>query len=291
MITNDEYERDLRWVTKQIHYANKRGDLCSPVTEANVSPMHAHSYILRVRRNNLYLEGRTKTYLRVPLNQVSDVIWQKGGSFLKLNFEVDARRYCLQIYAPASIEILKNNFPQNWFELIVMFLFRRSRFAPHARSFIQGIFKVTSTKPKNGAPFSPTPNFLMQIQNPEPRFYPSYPMRIDDFDAWRAMDRGKRSGLCFAYNDEIRQLLIERVQDIHPDWGEEQQRLMFFKLSYKGENFEMFSAAKIKRGDFTEAEVEAVRVVPIPTEREDALRYAGISHPMLDESQMTWPEN
>ena len=127
------------------------------------------------------------------------------------------------------------------------------------------------------------------MQNPEPRFYPSYPMRIDDYNAWRAMERGKRTGLCFRYNAEIRQKLIERVQAIHPDWSERQQRLMFFKLSYKGDCFETMAAAQITRGHLTEAEVEAVRAIPIPTERADAERYAAISHPNLDESQIIWP--
>ena len=127
------------------------------------------------------------------------------------------------------------------------------------------------------------------MQNPEPRFYPSYPRRIDDFDAWRAMERHKRSGICFRYNDEIRQLLFERIQQIHPTWSERQQKLMFFKLSYRGDCFEQMSGAQIKRGHLTEAEVEAVRAVPIAIERQDALRHAGISHPNLDADRISWP--
>ena len=127
------------------------------------------------------------------------------------------------------------------------------------------------------------------MQNPEPRFYPSYCLRIDDYDVWRAMDKSERAAIGWNFVNDIRRLQMERIQAIHPDWNEAQCRLMFFKLSYRGENFELFSNAKIKRGDFTEAEVEAVRAVPVPTERADALRYAGISHPLLDESNLIWP--
>ncbi len=111
-------------------------------------------------------------------------------------------------------------------------------------------------------------------------------MKID-FAQWRALPPGERNRRGFG--NEIRRLLIERIQQIHPDWSERQQLLMFFKLSYKGDCFEVMSSAQIKRGHLTEAEVEAVRAVPIPTEREDAWRYASISHPDLDKSQMTWP--
>lgn len=129
------------------------------------------------------------------------------------------------------------------------------------------------------------------MRNPEPRFYPSYYLRIDNYEVWRAMERGKRAAIGWDFVNDIRRLLIERVQEIHPDWNERQQLLMHFKLSYKGDCFEEMAGAQIKRGHLTEMEVEAVRAVPIPIEREDALRYAGISHLMLDENQMTWPEN
>ena len=127
------------------------------------------------------------------------------------------------------------------------------------------------------------------MQNPEPRFYPSYYLRIDDYEVWRAMDRGERASITWNFINDIRRLQMERIREIHPDWNEAQHRLMFFKLAYRGENFELFSNAKIKRGDFTPAEVEAVRAIPIPTERADALRYAGISHPLLDENALFWP--
>ena len=127
------------------------------------------------------------------------------------------------------------------------------------------------------------------MQNPEPRFYPSYHLRIDDYDVWRAMDRGECASISWGFINDIRRLQMERIREIHPDWNESQHNLMFFKLRYRGENFELFCAAKIKRGDFTPAEVEAVRAVPIPTERADALRYAGISYPLLDEDALFWP--
>ena len=127
------------------------------------------------------------------------------------------------------------------------------------------------------------------MQNSEPRFYSSYYLRIDDYKVWRAMDRGERAAIGWKFVNDICRLQMERIREIHPDWNEAQHNLMFFKLRYRGENFELFSTAKIKRGDFTEAEVEAVRAIPIPTERLDALRYAGISHPQLDESKLFWP--
>ena len=127
------------------------------------------------------------------------------------------------------------------------------------------------------------------MQNPEPRFYPSYYLRIDDYNVWRAMDRGERASITWNFVNDICRLQMERIREIHPDWNEAQHNLMFFKLRYRGENFEVFSAAKIKRDDFTEDEVEAVREIPIPTERADALRYAWISHPLLDESALFGP--
>ncbi len=126
------------------------------------------------------------------------------------------------------------------------------------------------------------------MQNPEPRFYPTYPMKMD-WDAWRTLPAGERASRGFRYNDEIRQLLFERIQIVHPAWSEEQHFMMFFRLSYAGEHFENFSKAKIARGDWKAGEVEAVRATPIPFERAESEKYAAISHPELDADANIWP--
>ncbi len=122
----------------------------------------------------------------------------------------------------------------------------------------------------------------------EPRFYPSYPMKID-WEKWRALSSGERASRGFRYNSEIRGLLLERVQIVHSDWSCDQHDMMFFRLCYTGEHFETFANAKISRGDWQESEVEAVRVTPIPFDRNESEKYTAISHPEMDESSLIYP--
>lgn len=122
----------------------------------------------------------------------------------------------------------------------------------------------------------------------EPRFYPSYPMKID-WEKWRALSSGERASRGFRYNSEIRGLLFERVQSVHPNWSRNQHDMMFFRLCYAGEHFEMFAKAKIARGDWKPGEVETVRATPIPFERNESEKYTVISHPELDEKSEIWP--
>lgn len=115
-------------------------------------------------------------------------------------------------------------------------------------------------------------------RNPEPRFYPTFAMKMAG-----ATSRG------FAFDGEIKRLLLERVRVLHPAWSGEQHEMMFFRLLYAGEHFEEFAREKIKRDHWQEDEVEAVRATPMPLSRQDSEPYAAISHPDLDESLKIWP--
>jgi hypothetical protein len=126
------------------------------------------------------------------------------------------------------------------------------------------------------------------MQNPEPRFYPSFPMKMD-WEKWRALPSGVRAARAWNYNDEIWRLLFERVQQIHPTWSEQQHQMMFFRLRYAGEHFDGYARARIARGDWRPDEVEAVQTIPIPFGREDGQKYTAISHPDLDEDARIWP--
>lgn len=125
-------------------------------------------------------------------------------------------------------------------------------------------------------------------RNPEPRFYPTFAMKID-LDTWRAVPQGERVERGFAFDGEIKRLLFARVRVLHPAWSGEQHEMMFFRLLYAGEHFEEFAREKIKRDHWQEDEVEAVRATPIPLLRQESEPYAAISHPDLDESLKTWP--
>jgi len=120
-----------------------------------------------------------------------------------------------------------------------------------------------------------------QSKNPEPRFYPTFAMKAN-LDSGR-VSRG------FAFDGEIKRLLFERVQQLHPDWSREQHEMMFFRLRYAGEHFEEFAEEKAKRGHWRLEEVEQVRAFPIPLGRADGGQYATISHPDLDEEKILWP--
>ena len=137
MITNEEYARDWRWATRQIYQASKRGELCSLVTNPPLSPLHSHLYVLRLRRNKLYLEGKSKTHLRTLLEQITEVTWERSGAALKLTIEVEKRKYLLEIHTSSSLTLLANILPKNWFDAVVMFVFRRSHIAFQCRSLAQ----------------------------------------------------------------------------------------------------------------------------------------------------------
>lgn len=123
---------------------------------------------------------------------------------------------------------------------------------------------------------------------PEPRFYPTYPMKIE-LDSWRGLPARERAALGLAYDAQIHDLLFERIVTVHPSWSREQHEMMFFKLRYAGEHFDAFSQAKIERGDWTVAEVAEVRAVPIPPTRAESEKYTAISHPNLDSANSIWP--
>lgn len=124
----------------------------------------------------------------------------------------------------------------------------------------------------------------------EPRFYPSYPMKID-LEVWRSLSPSERASRGFNFSAQIRHLLFGRVQTVHSNWSHEQHEMMFFRLCYAGEHFEDFAKAKIARGDWREREVEAVRATPIPFSRADSEKYTAISHPDLDENANVWPSS
>ena len=126
------------------------------------------------------------------------------------------------------------------------------------------------------------------MQNPEPRFYPTFAMKVDT-DSWRALAQSERLSRGLNFSDEIKRLLFARVQEIHPVWSREQHEMMFFRLLYAGEHFEEFAREKIKRHHWQEDEVEAVRATPIPLSREASEPYAAIFHPDVDEAQILWP--
>ena len=124
--------------------------------------------------------------------------------------------------------------------------------------------------------------------NPEPRFYPTFAMKID-IESWRSLPQGERVARGFAFDGEIKRLLWARVEELHPDWSRDQHDMMFFRLLYAGEHFEDFAREKLKRGHWKAEEVEVVRLTPIPLSREDSEPYAAIVHPDLDEDLKLWP--
>lgn len=127
-----------------------------------------------------------------------------------------------------------------------------------------------------------------RMKIPEPRFYPSYPMKVD-LEQWRAISQGERMARGLAYSAQIQVLLFERIEVVHAGWSHKQHEMMFFKLRYAGEHFEPFAKAKIERGDWATAEVEAVRATPIPESRQASEKYTAISHPELDYANNIWP--
>ena len=126
------------------------------------------------------------------------------------------------------------------------------------------------------------------FKNPEPRFDPTWAMKTD-LESWRALPDSERISGGFAFDGEIKRLLFERVQQLHPDWSREQHEMMFFRLRYAGEHFEEFAGQKVKRGYWHLEEVEQVRAFPIPLSRADGGQYAAISHPDMDEEKILWP--
>ncbi len=122
----------------------------------------------------------------------------------------------------------------------------------------------------------------------EPRFYPTYSMKVD-LNQWRALSKGDRASRGFKFDAEIRSLLFGRVQAVHPNWSRDQHEMMFFRLRYADEHFDVFSRAKISRGNWKESEVDAVRAMPIPFERVECEKYTAIFHPELDEKTEIWP--
>lgn len=126
--------------------------------------------------------------------------------------------------------------------------------------------------------------------NPEPRFYPTFAMKVDS-ETWRQLPQRERVTRGFAFDGQIKRLLFARVQELHPDWSHDQHDMMFFRLLYAGEHFDGFAKVKEKRGDWKTEEVEAVRATPLPLSRHDSEPYAAISHPDLDEELKLWPNS
>ena len=126
--------------------------------------------------------------------------------------------------------------------------------------------------------------------NPEPRFYPTFAMKID-IESWRQLPQGERVTRGFTFDGQIKRLLRARVEELHPDWSRDQHDMMFFRLLYAGEHFEQFAREKETRGHWKPEEIEVVRATPIPLSREDSEPYAAISHPDLDEDLKLWPNS
>ena len=106
----------------------------------------------------------------------------------------------------------------------------------------------------------------------EPRFYPDYRLNAD-FDKWRELPQSERTRRAYEFNAIIQLHLFRRIEQAHPDWNERQHKLMFFKLRYAGEHFDVFSHAQIERGLITAEELEPVAKASIPTEPAEKIKY------------------
>jgi hypothetical protein len=99
----------------------------------------------------------------------------------------------------------------------------------------------------------------------ELRYYPAYELEVD-WNKWRELPREERSRRAISYSEAIRRALYRRVCQNHSGWNSFQHRLLFFKLCYAGEHFEVFANGQNRKGYLSLEQIQSVRDVSIPQE-------------------------
>ena len=137
MMTDEEYAREIQWVTRQMRDADNRGELCSPVGFPALIPQSAGISVLCVRKNELVLKARQKTHFRVPLDQITEVMWVRTGISIKLEIQTTAKRYHVQFHSLSGLSAMVSRNINNWF---FSFFFKRSRFISRMRPIVEDNF-------------------------------------------------------------------------------------------------------------------------------------------------------